>query len=217
MLSTKRSKGARRSGRGKQPVRLAGGRRRAGADHPRCRYREYVTELTKNQKVHALLVAKSNGDDDYLLAALTDPDVRTIASRLVADVQAEGAVPRLLTLLRAADPRTRSASIKALARLSAVEAEPVLLTMAISDTSPVVRSHAVGALERMGDDRARKVLVHALKDSDGGVRWCAAHVLGRIGDAACIEPLRRAASEAHFLRRRAYRRAIRRIRARIEK
>jgi HEAT repeat protein len=175
-----------------------------------------VTELTKNQKVHALLIAKSNGDAAYLLDALSDTDVRTMAASFVADVEAEGAVPRLLRLLTATDPRTRSAAIKALAQLRAVEAGLEVMAMAISDASPVVRSHAVGALEKLGDDRARPVLVEALNDSDSAVGWCAARVLGSMGDSTSIEPLRRAASKTHFLRRGAYRKAIREIRSRVD-
>lgn len=178
--------------------------------------RDWVTERTKHQKVHALLIAKADRNDAHLLDALSDPDVRTIAASFVADVEAEGAVPRLLRLLTAADPRTRSAAIKALAKLRAVEAGPEVMAMAISDASPVVRSHAVGALEKVGDDRARPVLVEALKDSDRAVGWCAARVLGSLGDSTSIEPLRRAASETRFLRRGAYRKAIREIRSRID-
>jgi HEAT repeat protein len=176
-----------------------------------------VPELTKNQKGHALLIAKKNRDDAHLVAALTDPDVRTLAARFLADVGAVGAVPQLLMLLNASDPRTRSAAIKALARLRAVEARPALMSMAISDASPVVRSHAVGALEKVADDGARAVLIQALKDSDSAVGWCAARVLGLVGDATVIEPLRSAASKAPLLRRGAYRTAIRRIRSRIDR
>jgi bilin biosynthesis protein len=173
-----------------------------------------MTEATKNEKVRKLVAAKSKRDAPYLLEALRDPEARTIAARYLADIGATEAIPSLMRLLSATDTRTRSAAIKALWSLGAVEALPDLEALAANDASPVVRSHAVGALERLGDPRAIPVLIEALQDSDGAVAWCAATALGSLGDVTAIEPLKAAAKRAHFLRRGAYRKAIRRIRSR---
>ena len=96
-----------------------------------------------------------------------------------------------------------------------MEAVPELIKMVGADLSPVVRSHAVGALGRLGEpDVVVPVLLDALRDDDAGVSACAAEELGSVGDETAIEPIRAAAVGAHLLRRGAYSKAVRKIRRR---
>jgi len=66
------------------------------------------------------------------------------------------------------------------------------LIKAMGYTKPVgwkVRNDAAKALGEIGDKRAVKPLVVALKDKDKDMRSSAAKVLGQIGDARAVEPL----------------------------
>jgi len=170
---------------------------------------------TTNQRIQAIRIAKAERDIPYLMDALTDPDVRTYAARYLADLGAGEAGPAIARLLGASDARARSAAIKALARLRLEGVTATLIELASSDESPVVRSHAVGALGRTGsDERIERALIDALSDPDPAVGWCAAHRLASIGGQMAIGPLLTAAERAHPLRRRAYRKAVRQIRTR---
>jgi len=174
-----------------------------------------LTERTKNERIRSLIDAKLNRDVPYLADALSDPEIRTIAARYLGDIGAEETAPMLMRLLSVSDPGSRSAATKALTKLRATEALPDLVALARTDPSAVVRSHAIGALGRLGEPSAViPVILEALQDTDGGVSACAAEELGSIADFAAIEPIQAASSGAHFLRRGAYRRAIRRIRKR---
>jgi HEAT repeat protein len=100
-------------------------------------------------------------------------------------------------------------------RLEATAAAPELERLVLRDASATVRTHAVRALRRLGEPAAAvPVFLAALQDRDGGVSACAAHQLGVIGDASATEALRRAERDHHFVRRGAYRKAVRRIRRR---
>jgi HEAT repeat protein len=170
---------------------------------------------TTNQRIHAVRIAKAERDVLYLMDALTDPDVRTYAARYLADLGVGEAGPAITRLLSASDARARSAAIKALARLQYEEVTSGLIELASSDESPVVRSHAVGALGRAGsDERIERTLIDALSDPDPAVGWCAAHRLASTGGTTAIGPLLAAVERAHPLRRRAYRKAVRQIRGR---
>jgi HEAT repeat protein len=141
--------------------------------------------------------------------------VRTYAARYLADLGVGEAGPAITRLLSASDARARSAAIKALARLQYEDVTGTLIELASNDESPVVRSHAIGALGRTGsDERIERTLIDALSDPDPAVSWCAAHRLASIGGATAIGPLLAAAERAHPLRRRAYRKAVRQIRKR---
>jgi HEAT repeat protein len=170
---------------------------------------------TKNQRVSALNVARQSGDVAYLVDALSDPEDRDIAAMLLGKMGATDAIPQLMRLLSVAAPGTRSSATKALIRLDARDALPELVRMATTDNSPVVRSHAVAAVRKLGEPaQAVPVLLEALRDPDGGVSAGAAEELGVVADATAIEPIKSAAVGAVFLRRYFYRRAIRRIRRR---
>jgi HEAT repeat protein len=134
---------------------------------------------------------------------------------ILGQMGATEAIPQLMRLLSVADPKVRSSATKALWRLDAQDALPELMRMATTDPSPVVRSHAVGAIRRIGEPTlVMPVLLEALRDPDGGVSACAAEELGEIADASAIEQIKAASVGAHLLRGGAYRRAVRRIRKR---
>jgi HEAT repeat protein len=170
--------------------------------------------MTKDQRIHRLMQAKAAGNIPVLVESLQDPDVRTIAASFLGDLGAKEAIPEISRLLSSSNPRTRSGAIKSLRKLHAVEQAPALLALALNDESSVVRSHAVGALETAGGPKAQQVLIEALNDPEPAVGWCAARVLGLIGDEQAIGPLKEGSARAHFLRRGAYRKAIRAIRKR---
>jgi HEAT repeat protein len=170
--------------------------------------------MTKNQRIHRLKEAKAAGNVSVLVESLQDPDVRTIAASFLGDLGAREAIPEISRLLSSSNPRTRSGAIKSLRKLHAVEQAPALLTLALHDESSVVRSHAVGALETAGGPEAQRVLVEALNDPEPAVGWCAARVLGLVGDEQAIGPLEEGSARSNVLRRGAYRKAIRTIRKR---
>lgn len=199
------------------PLALFAPARRAIEDQQRASQSEdlWAVSKDKNERIHALRLARSRGDASYLREALSDPDTRTFAARYLADIDATEAIPAVTRLLFVADARTRSAAIKALTKLGAEDVLPDLVAIATTDPSPVVRSHAIGAIRRLGNpDDVVPVLLQALQDPDGGVSVCAAEELGWVAGPAAIEPIQAAAVGAHFLRRGGYRKAIRRIRAR---
>jgi len=189
---------------------------RAVESQPASRARKRAaTAKTTNQMIQAVRIAKVDCDVAFLMDSLTDPDVRGFAARYLADIGAEEAIPSIARLLSASDARVRSSAVKALGKLRAKELAPRVMEMVKRDESSVVRSHAVGALGRIGGDRrVQGVLIDALSDPEPAVGWCAAHELGSVGDTDAIEPLLAAATRAHPLRRGTYRKAVRRIRAR---
>jgi HEAT repeats len=123
---------------------------------------------TTNQRIHAVRIAKAERDVPYLMDALRDSDVRTYAARYLADLGVGEAGPAITRLLSASDARARSAAIKALARLQYEEVTATLIELASSDESPVVRSHAVGALGRTGsDERIERTLRCVIRSRPG--------------------------------------------------
>lgn len=168
-----------------------------------------------NQRCSELIKAKRRGDVDYLVAALTDAEIRAMAVKYLGQLGATEAVPQVRRLLAAGDPITRSTAIRALTRLDAREAVADLEDLIESDSSGTVRTHAVSAFRRLGEPADTiPVLFRALRDPDGGVSACAAHQLGVIGDHSAIEPLREAQRSHSWIRAGAYRKAIRRIKLR---
>jgi hypothetical protein len=171
-----------------------------------------------NERGRRLLVARREGDVGYLRDALVDAEIRSSAARLLGVMGATEAIPQLMRLLRAGDPRTRSSALRALTRLEAREAVSSVKPLVLSDESATVRTHAVSAFRRLGQPaQTIPVLLKALRDPDGGVSACAAHQLGVIGDESAIEPLRVAQRSHSWVRAGAYRKAIRRIRLRARR
>jgi HEAT repeat protein len=63
------------------------------------------------------MIAKAEGDVVALMAALRDPDVRTIAASFLGDIGARNAIPEISRLLSSSNPKARSGAIKALSKL----------------------------------------------------------------------------------------------------
>ncbi|HUS47748.1 MAG TPA: HEAT repeat domain-containing protein [Phycisphaerae bacterium] len=59
----------------------------------------------------------------------------------------------------------------------------------LSDPEPLVRRHAIYALERIGDKSSAARLIPLLKDSDGWVPRCAAIALGKLRAREAVKPL----------------------------
>jgi HEAT repeat protein len=143
--------------------------------------------------------------------------VRRVAARYLGKRKAAEAVPALLRLLRANDPKARSAGAQSLGELHVSEAVPDLISVAENDPDPGPRSHAVGALGRIGDPRATPTLVRCLDAPDWVVRSSAAWALGLYAGESVIPALKSAAKRERFLLRGEYGKAIRTIRRRKPK
>jgi hypothetical protein len=160
------------------------------------------------------------GDIDYLVTALKDPEHRFRAARYLGDFADDPevrsrALPPLLRLLDAADPHVRTQASVTLGRLGALEVAPRLRELALDDPVPWVRSWAIGALRELGDEGARSVVIRSLADDDWRVRRSAIHALGALGGPESIEALKKAQRSDRWFRRRYYRRALRRLRVEI--
>jgi HEAT repeat protein len=153
-------------------------------------------------------------DSDYLLEALNDPVVRSWAARYLGKLRAVEAVPALMRLLRAADPKTRLAAADGLGLLQASEAVSDLASLAESDADVAAQTHAITALGQIGDVRTVPVLIRVLGSPRWMARACAAWALGEFADPTAIPALRGAARRERFFNRGVYRKAIRKIRRR---
>ena len=177
-----------------------------------------VTDDQRHQAYLAVRAAHEQGEVQYLIDALRDPDHRGAAARYLADLDASEAIPQLMLLLDANDPHLRVAAIQALGQLQAREALLRLREIAASDDEDFVRSWAVGAISEFGDSQDTARLVEFLNDPSMRVRAAAVGGLGRLGDPAALIPLRRAKPSLFtkpvewYLYRRLYHDAVRSIR-----
>jgi HEAT repeat protein len=98
--------------------------------------------------------------------------------------------PLLLEMLGGQKPQDRRNAAWASGFLpAAIAAEPLLA--AVRDSSPGVRSAAVGSLASIKrDERVLRVLLGALQDPDEGVRISSAASLGYFGDQRAVPALR---------------------------
>ena len=162
----------------------------------------------------SLLEAKERGDQDYLIRALLDPDLRSLAADLVGQLKIREASGQLIRLLDAADSVVRISAARALGAIGAVEALPRLREMAMGEAEDGVRSWAVGAIGDIGDPEDLDFLVALLEDRSMRVRGAAALGLGRLGDKKALGPLRTARRKLRrspvewYWHRRVYNRAI---------
>ena len=97
-----------------------------------------------------------------------------------------GAVDVLVEALRDADLAVRRRAAKALIRIGKGAVDALVVTLESHDWE--LRRQAAEVLGAIGDRRAAKSLVTALRDSDIGVRWHAIEALEKIG-AGAVEPL----------------------------
>jgi HEAT repeat protein len=176
-------------------------------------------ESDREERLRRIFAAKEDGDTDYLIASLRDPDYRHMAAKFLAELAERKsfpeAIPALLRLLDANDPHTRSSAALALGRLRAEEAAPRLVGVAQQDPIAWVRAWAVGALGDLRDQRTVPVIITLLQDPDWRVRRSAAVVLGELGDERAIHPLERGLAAERWIGRRPYRKALRQLKSRV--
>lgn len=167
-----------------------------------------------DDRLSRIFAAKNHRDEQYLIAALLDPDHRAMAAKFLGELGAVEATEPLLRLLDAADPHARSSAAIALGRLGAAEALPRLHEIALRDEEAFVRSWAISALGEIGDPDGVDLLLPLLSDPSWRVRGATARVLGRLGDPRALEPLRSARRKLRrsplewYVYRRVYNQAI---------
>jgi HEAT repeat protein len=166
------------------------------------------------EAIQRVRVAWSEGDSPYLIRALTDPVTRSWAARYLGKLGAVEATPPLLRLLDASNLHARMAAADALGMLGAPEATERLTELAEEDPNEAVRSHAVSALGRIGDQRAVPLLIRLLGSPSRWVRMNAAAALGNVADESAVPAVRAAGRQERFYSRGVYREAIRRMRRR---
>jgi HEAT repeat protein len=89
-----------------------------------------------------------------------------------------------------------------------------LAELAEEDPDEAVRSRAVTALGRIGDEQTVPLLIRLLASPSRWVRMNAAEALGRFADESGVPAVRAAGRREAFLSRGVYRAAIRRMRHR---
>ncbi len=106
---------------------------------------------------------------------------------ILGDIGNKRAAPFLRIALKNEIVNVHVEAEEALAKIGEPAVEP--LGQALKDEDANVRRRAVGALGKIGDERAVELLIQALKDEDEDVRWRAADALGKIGDERAVEAL----------------------------
>ena len=131
-----------------------------------------------------------------LIEALKDSNdwVRFRASQALANIGDARAIEPLIQALR--DRRTFEGPACVLATFGTAAVEPLIGALE-NARRPDVREAAAEALGRIGDGRAVRPLIKALKYSDIRVRAHAAEALAKIGDARAIEPLIQALQDGY--------------------
>jgi HEAT repeat protein len=139
------------------------------------------------QLLHALHLGEDEGhDNDGLAFVVTD----------LVEANSEEAAPALRRMIRGRSERQRSDAAW-LWGFAARSLTPEPLLAALSDTSPRVRSSAVGSLGSFkGREGAFAGMVQALMDPEESVRSSAASALGYYGDRRAILPLRQLQSDS---------------------
>jgi HEAT repeat protein len=124
--------------------------------------------------------ATRRGDLDYLINALTDPEMRGSAARQLGKLGAREAVPSLVRNLSAKDDGSRMAAIKALGRIGDPSAVPALLEVAREDEAAGVRTQAIDSLARLGSPEGVEMFAQLAVDPSPLLATCArnAHVRG---------------------------------------
>jgi HEAT repeat protein/cyclophilin family peptidyl-prolyl cis-trans isomerase len=142
-----------------------------------------------------LATLDSSAMQSRLLAALDDPDQRTVPVVLRALVRAKAqGVERLLTeRLRSEDVTVRATAARLLGEVKAQSAAPALAATydaAASDPTTDVREAALEALVALGTPEAKSVATRALADRDWSLRLAARAALVRLDPASTAAPER---------------------------
>ncbi len=113
-----------------------------------------------------------------LIAALKDRDMNV--RRAAAGALGEIGAPAIGPLVAALGDRDGEAAAGALGEIGAPAVKPLIAALGSPDLSIGVRKTVAGALGQIGDARAVKPLIAALKDRDEDVRRAAAGALDRL-------------------------------------
>jgi len=124
--------------------------------------------------------AARQGDVEYLIDGLADPEMRVSAAHQLAKLGAREAVPALIQNLRASHDRSRMAATKALGRIGDPSAIPALLEVAHEDEAAGVRTQAIDSLARLGSREGVEMFAQLAVDPSPLLTTCTrnSHVPG---------------------------------------
>ena len=152
------------------------------------------------------------------LLADAEMRLRQQAARSLGEIgpDARAAVPALRRALFDGEGPVRVAAARALGAVGDRSASPDLVKAADTTAWDTLHGWLTDSLVKLGAPEASEHLVRRLSAEKGWQRRWAARELASLGDAASIEPLRRARSRDP-LHRRTYTRAIRQIERRLSR
>jgi HEAT repeat protein len=175
--------------------------------------------LDVTKRTQHVYAAELAGDVRYLIDALVDPDVRTVAARAIAHLAERGeirdrsaAVRKLRRLLSANDAHTRASAVRALGKLGAKDAAADITQTAETDAVWWVRTWAITAIGEIAADDASGRLTQYLADDDHRIRWAALAGIRALGDPTTADAVARAKRNERWYRRGMYRKTIRLLR-----
>jgi HEAT repeat protein len=149
----------------------------------------HASPFRRREAAEALKESKDPATLASLGQALLDQDRKRPLRYLQTVSNSQGWID---TTLQLEWTRFKVATTQAIAGIGGDEAAD-LLTQALSDPVPKVRSEAAGSLGKLGETRAVPALIRALQDEDEWVRINAAGALGLLRDPVAIGPLVNAA------------------------
>lgn len=117
----------------------------------------------------------------------TDPIVRRYVVEALGQFRATEALPALGKMIYDENTEVAMHTVDALGRFGD-DTQPYLIA-ALQHPDPIVRQHAVLALDAVASKAAIAPLIDALKDSDEQTRGFAAVALGNLGQKQAIKPL----------------------------
>ncbi|MGC9517524.1 MAG: HEAT repeat domain-containing protein [Methanomicrobiales archaeon] len=157
-----------------------------------------------------------NGAVEPLIKAIKDKEwpVRKCAVTALGKIGDERALKPLMHALNDEDSDVKRRAIQALEKMKNLAIEPLL--KAFNDEDWRVQAIVAEALGKIGDRRAVKPLIAALKNKDKiernrYVRGRSAEALGRLGDERAVEPLNNALNEKYIYVRRKANKALERL------
>ncbi len=126
------------------------------------------------------------------------------AIRYLAVIESAKSAPAIAKVLDSAQESLAAAAVKALGRVGGPDQQELLLARYDEEDTPLgMRGEIILALGELKAKSATDKLIGILEDreEEGVLRRYACHALGKIGDPAAIEPLRRAYGESDTLLR----------------
>ncbi|MEU4236628.1 HEAT repeat domain-containing protein [Actinoplanes sp. NPDC026619] len=171
------------------------------------RLRALLSEIDGDQRAITIeALSRLDGPEalPLLAAALDDPypAVRFTAIAEIRHARDVAWASRLRVALADAESTVRAEAARSLADLGDLDAVGPLIQMLRGDPAPRVRSHAAGALYRLGAPPARSALAAATTDVHPDVRQVAALGLAALGDRGPLDALRERMAESNAAGRR---------------